>query len=112
MCIRDSTWGSFTASVKINRPGTWKLTASSSAEPDKSVTLPVITMGETLEKTGQPVNTALMEEMTSITRGRMVKAEEIQQLIKEIKELPVPPPMETRILLWCSPYTLCLLYTS
>ena len=105
----DHTWGSFTASVKINRPGTWKLTASSSAEPDKSVTLPVITMGETLEKTGQPVNTALMEEMTSITRGRMVKAEEIQQLIKEIKELPVPPPMETRILLWCSPYTLAVL---
>ena len=105
----DHTWGSFTASVKINRPGTWKLTASSSAEPDKSVTLPVITMGETLEKTGQPVNTALMEEMTSITRGRMVKAEEIQQLIKEIKELPVPPPMETRILLWCSPYTLAAL---
>lgn len=105
----DHTWGSFTASVKINRPGTWKLTASSSAEPDKSVTLPVITMNETLEKIGQPVNTALMEEMTSITRGRMVKAEEIQQLIKEIKDLPVPPPMETRILLWCSPYTLGLL---
>lgn len=35
-----------------------------------------------------------MEEMTSITRGRMVKAEEIQQLIREIKDLPVPPPME------------------
>lgn len=105
----DHTWGSFTASVKINRPGTWKLTASSSAEPDKSVTLPVITMNETLEKIGQPVNTALMEEMTSITRGRMVKAEEIQQLIKEIKDLPVPPPMETRILIWCSPYTLGLL---
>ena len=65
--------------------------------------------GRDAGKTGQPVNTALMEEMTSITRGRMVKAEEIQQLIKEIKELPVPPPMETRILLWCSPYTLAAL---
>ena len=109
MDTMDHTWGSFTASVKINRPGTWKLTASSSAEPDKSVTLPVITMSETLEKIGSPVNTALMEEMASITRGRMVKAEEIQRLIKEIKDLPVPPPMETRILLWCSPYALSTL---
>ncbi|MFR4416946.1 MAG: hypothetical protein ACLT8E_05935 [Akkermansia sp.] len=58
---------------KSTAPAPGKLTASSSAEPDKSVTLPVITMGETLEKIGQPVNTALMEEMTSITRGRMVK---------------------------------------
>jgi len=39
----------------------------------------------------------------------MVKAEEIQRLIKEIRDLPVPPPMETRILLWCSPYTLSIL---
>lgn len=109
MDTMDHTWGSFTASVKINRPGTWKLTASSSAEPDKSVTLPVITMSETLEKIGSPVNTALMEEMSSITRGRMVKAEEIQRLIKEIRDLPVPPPMETRILLWCNPYTLSIL---
>ncbi len=109
MDTMNHTWGSFTASVKINRPGTWKLTASSSAEPDKSVTLPIITMSETLEKIGSPVNTALMEEMASITRGRMVKAEEIQRLIKEIRDLPVPPPMETRILLWCSPYTLSIL---
>ena len=109
MDTMDHTWGSFTASVKINRPGTWKLTASSSAEPDKSVTLPVITMSETLEKIGSPVNTALMEEMSSITRGRMVKAEEIQRLIKEIRDLPMPPPMETRILLWCNPYTLSIL---
>ena len=66
-------------------------------------------MSETLEKIGSPVNTALMEEMASITRGRMVKAEEIQRLIKEIRDLPVPPPMETRILLWRSPYTLSIL---
>ena len=50
-----------------------------------------------------------MEEMASITRGRMVKAEEIQRLIKEIRDLPAPPPMETRILLWCNPYTLSIL---
>lgn len=105
----DHTWGSFTASVKINRPGKWTLTASSSDQPDKAVILPIITMNETLEKIGQPINTALMEEMTSITRGRMVKAEEIQQLIREIKDLPVPPPMEKRILIWCHPYTLAAL---
>ena len=39
----------------------------------------------------------------------MVKAEEIQRLIKEIRDLPVPPPMETRILLWSNPYTLSIL---
>lgn len=50
-----------------------------------------------------------MQEMASITRGRMVKAEEIQRLIKEIRDLPVPPPMETRILLWSNPYTLSIL---
>ena len=66
-------------------------------------------MSETLEKIGSPVNTALMQEMASITRGRMVKAEEIQRLIKEIRDLPVPPPMETRILLWSNPYTLSIL---
>ena len=105
----DHTWGSFSASVKINRPGKCTLTASSSDQPDKAVILPIITMNEKLEKIVQPINTALMEEMTSITRGRMVKAEEIQQLIREIKDLPVPPPMEKRILIWCHPYTLAAL---
>ena len=28
---------------------------------------------------------------------------------REIRDLPVPPPMETRILLWSNPYTLSIL---
>lgn len=105
----NQTWGSFNATVKINRPGKWMLTASSSDQPDKAVSLPILTMNETLEKIGQPVNTGLMEELTSITRGRIVKAEDLQQLISDIKDLPLPPPMETRILIWCHPYTLIIL---
>lgn len=105
----NHTWGAFSTSVKINRPGTWKLTASSSAEPNKSVTLPIITMSETLEKIGIPINMALMEEMVSITGGRLVKPEELQQLIKDIEEFPSPPPMETRTRLWCHPYMLTAL---
>lgn len=105
----NHTWGSFSASVKINRPGTWSISASSSDQPDKVVTMPIITMNEAVEKIGQPVNTALMEEMTSIARGRIVKAEEMAQLIREIKDLPTPPPMEKRILIWCHPYTLTAL---
>ncbi len=106
MTNMDHAWGSFSAKLTINRPGKWELKASSSDQPDKVVTLPIVTMSETIEKTGLPVNTALMKELAAITRGRLIKAEDIPQLAAEIRSLPTPPPMERRVLLWCEPYVL------
>ncbi len=106
MLSQNHTWGAYTASVKISQPGKWLLTASTVDEPEKSVTLPITTTSEQIEKIGHPLNQALLQELASITHGQIVRQEDIPQLIQKLQHLPQPPPIESRILLWCHPITL------
>lgn len=105
----ESAWGAFSTSFTVTRSGTWTLKCVSMESPDKEVTMPLIAIQETIEKKGLPINAELLAEMATISRGRVVPPEAIDGLISEIRKLPVPPPQEKRVLIWCHPATLILL---
>lgn len=96
----NSAWGTFDGRFKIDAPGEWNLRATTEGAEDKPVETSILAQGIQLEKTGQPARPEVFDEMTKVARGRTLQADQIGDLIREIKALPEPRPLEKRIALW------------
>ena len=59
--------------------------------------------GAAREKLGQPANFEVLSEIAKITRGKMVKAEQIREIFAALSELPEPEAKIKRIRLWADP---------
>jgi len=59
--------------------------------------------GAEREKLGQPANFEILSEIAKITRGKMVKTDQIREIFDELSELREPEPRLKRIRLWADP---------
>lgn len=96
----ESTWGSFSGRFKVDQPGTWKLRVTNHNDESNPLETSLIAQGSEIEKTGQPARPEVLEEITRITRGRIIQPDQIPSLINEIKALPQPRPIISRTPLW------------
>ncbi|PAW71573.1 MAG: hypothetical protein B9S30_00445 [Verrucomicrobiia bacterium Tous-C5FEB] len=107
----ESTWGSFSGRFKVDQPGTWKLRVTNHNDESNPLETSLIAQGSEIEKTGQPARPEVLEEITRITRGRIIQPDQIPSLINEIKALPQPRPIISRTPLWSHWVTLVALVT-
>lgn len=107
----ESTWGSFSGRFKVDQPGTWKLRASNSNDESNPLETNLIAQGSEIEKTGQPARPEVLEEITRITRGRIIQPDQINTLINDINALPEPRPIISSTPLWSHWATLAALIT-
>jgi hypothetical protein len=105
----ESTWGSFSGRFKIDQPGTWKLRVTNHNDESNPLETSLIAQGSEIEKTGQPARPEVLEEITRITRGRIIQPDQIPSLINEINALPQPRPIISRTPLWSHWATLAAL---
>lgn len=96
----DSSWGAFSGQLKVDQSGEWTLRAGVMEDPREPVETTLLAQGVELEKQGQPVRTAVLGEMARVARGRMIQPSQLAELIREIRALPEPRPIESRIPLW------------
>lgn len=96
----DSAWGAFSGRFKLDLPGEWKLRAVASEAENEPLETSIIAQGSELEKPGQPSRPEVLEEMSRVSRGRMIQASQLAEIVKEIQALPEPRPLESRIPLW------------
>ena len=96
----DTAWGAFSGRFRIDLPGEWKLTAKVADDPAGQVETTLLAQGVQLEKTGQPARPEVLDEMTRIARGRIVPPDQFADLVREIRALPEPRPIESRLPLW------------
>ena len=96
----ESTWGSFSGRFKVDQPGTWKLRITNHNDESNPLETSLIAQGSEIEKTGQPARPEVLEEITRITRGRIIQPDQIPSLINEINALPQPHPIISRTPLW------------
>lgn len=96
----ESTWGSFSGRFKVDQPGTWKLRVTNHNDESNPLETSLIAQGSEIEKTGQPARPEVLEEITRITRGRIIQPDQIPSLINEINALPQPYPIISRTPLW------------
>lgn len=107
----ESTWGSFSGRFKVEQPGTWKLRITNHNDESNPLETSLIAQGSEIEKTGQPARPEVLEEISRITRGRIIQPDQIPSLINEIKALPQPRPIISRTPLWSHWATLVALIT-
>ncbi|MDG1071829.1 MAG: hypothetical protein P8P32_09470 [Akkermansiaceae bacterium] len=96
----DASWGSFSGQFKISQPGTWGVKAFIAGDDSASIETKIISQTDDIEKTGLPARFEVLEEMTKVSRGRLVTAAQLEELVKEINALPEPQPLVNSIKLW------------
>jgi hypothetical protein len=96
----DTAWGAFSGRFKADLPGAWKLRATIPGAEDKALETTILAQGVEIEKIGQPSRPEVLEEMSKVSRGRVIQPEQLADLIQEISALPEPRPLENRIPLW------------
>ncbi|WP_193211598.1 hypothetical protein [Luteolibacter marinus] len=96
----DTAWGAYSGRLKIDLPGEWTLRASIDETGAEPIETKLLAQGVELEQQGQPARPEVLEEMSRITKGRMISPEQLPDLIKEIEALPEPRPIENRLPLW------------
>ena len=98
----DAEWGLFTGAFTPSENGLYHLVMTcrengSTLETDVSV------QGAAREKIGDPANLEVMQEIASITRGKMVGFHQIDEVFDAIEQLPEPEPEVRRIRIWSHP---------
>ena len=96
----DTSWGSFSGQFKISQPGTWGVKAFIAGDDSASIETKIISQTDDIEKTGLPARFEVLQEMTKVSRGRLVTAAQLEELVKEINALPEPQPLVDSIKLW------------
>lgn len=96
----NAAWGAFSGRFKIESPGAWKLRATAGGAEDKPVETTILAQGIQIEKTGQPARPEVFAEMAKVAHGRSIQPDQLGDLVKEIRALPEPRPLENRIQLW------------
>jgi hypothetical protein len=96
----DGSWGSFTGRFKVTMPGIWKVSARTSESEEGSVQTKIIAQGTQIEKTGHPARPDVLAELSSVSRGKLVTADQLAELTQAIYDLPKPRPQVIPQALW------------
>jgi hypothetical protein len=95
-------WGLFSGSFVPGEGGTYAMTLTS-GDGERSVETTLSVQGVDRERLGRPARPDVLEEIASVTRGKMVNPSDLQGLLAEIAALPEPEPIVRRLRLWCHP---------
>lgn len=95
-------WGLFTGTFTPEEHGQYVLTLTC-PENQSSLETTLSVQGAARERLGHPARFDVLEEIATISRGKMAGADDIQDLLDKIAALPEPEPLVRRLRLWCHP---------
>jgi len=96
------TWGLFVGSLVPQEPGAYRLIASC-AETGASVQADLSVQGLNRERQGRLARYDVLEEIATITQGKLVPVSEVSSLLDHLATLPEPEPMIYRTRIWAHP---------
>jgi hypothetical protein len=98
----DGGWGVFKSRFTAQDSGSYKIEVAS--EPNGRHLETALLVGRPLlEKQGQPINSAILNEIATLTHGQVFSPADLDKLVRQISLLPEPRPTEKRIRLWSEP---------
>ncbi len=107
----NNQWGTFSARFKVTQAGEWALNAFLPDEEGSSpqLTTTLLAQDELLEKVGQPAKLDVLDEIATISRGKVTRGGDLSQLLRELQLLPTPTPQVIPFRLWAHPVAAILL---
>lgn len=99
----DGGWGVFQSSF-VPEKGEVYTVAVEAPKHDRELETKIDVAAPTIERTGRPVNSKILDEIAAITLGESGTIEDLNGILERIALLPEPRPLEKRIRLWASPW--------
>lgn len=101
-------WGVFQGRYTPEQPGKYNVTLACQ-QTGATLDASFFVQGEALEQIGKPARPDVLAELSMVSRGKSVAPNEIDEVVRTLAELPMPPPSVRRLQLWSHPLTGALL---
>lgn len=98
----DGEWGVFAATFTPAEPGAHELVLACKETGD-TLEASVFVQGSAEEGIGKAARPEVLAEIAQVTRGKVVRPDEIAGLVESLAALPDPPPSVRRLQLWSHP---------
>jgi len=98
----DGEWGVFAATFMPQEPGTHEIRLTC-RETGDTLDASVFVQGSAAESIGKAARPEVLAEIAQVTRGDVVRPDEITELVAALAALPEPPPAVRRLQLWSHP---------
>ena len=95
-------WGTFRGRLDPHEPGQYKVTLTCK-ETKATLEATLNVQGAAAERLGRPARPEVLEEIARVSRGKVVKADQVGEIVKSLAALPEPPALVRRVQLWCHP---------
>ncbi len=95
-------WGAFNGAFTPKEAGQHQITLRCK-ENDATLEAKLFVQGATLEQIGKPARPEVLEELSRVSRGKVLQNGEIEEIVRAIEELPTPQPKIRRLQLWSHP---------
>ncbi len=106
----DGEWGVFAATFTPTQPGRHEVLLACKETGD-TLAASIFVQGSAEEGIGKAARPEVLAEIAQVTRGRVVRPEEIAGLVESLAALPDPPPAVRRLQLWSHPLVAIALVT-
>ena len=97
-------WGEFTGRYTAVESGSHQVTLFCK-ETGATLEASFFVQGAAAEQVGRPARPEVMEELARVTRGKVIEAGKLDEVVRSLAEPPDPPPLVRRVPLWCHPVT-------
>lgn len=95
-------WGAFSGRYTPSEPGKHQLTLFCK-QTGASLEASLFVQGAVLEQMGKPARPEVLEEISRVTRGRVLAIDKLDEVVQSLAALPDPPPSIRRVQLWSHP---------
>jgi hypothetical protein len=95
-------WGVFTGRYDALEPGKHQVTLTCK-QTGASLDTTFFVQGVAAERVGRPARPEVLEEVARVTRGKVIAAEKVDDVVRSLAELPDPPPSVRHVQLWSHP---------
>lgn len=95
-------WGSFAGVYEPTESGPHQVTLRCK-ENNGEIQTTVFVQGASLEQPGKPSRPEVLEELSRVTRGKVLAKPEVEVIVRSISQLPEPSSTIRRLQLWSHP---------
>ncbi len=95
-------WGVFQGRYTANEPGKHKVVLACQ-QTGATLETSIFVQGGIEERVGKPARPEVLEEISRVTRGKMLAPGKFDQLLQSLANLPDPPQSVRRVQLWSHP---------
>jgi hypothetical protein len=103
LAAQGGEWGAFAGLWTANEPGPHRVTLRSDAT-DTTLETTIFVQGSALEQIGKPARPEVLEELSRVSKGEVVRWNQRDKLIESLQNLPQPPDQLRRLQLWSNPW--------